>query len=87
MRPLAAFRKRALNPESPVTRGTAQNPDIFFQEREASNLYYDAVPDIVTGYMDKISAITGREYHPFNYYGAPDAENIVVSPWAPSPRR
>ncbi len=74
-----AFRKRALNPEHPVTRGTAQNPDIFFQAREASNSYYDAVPDIVNDYMKQISAITGREYKPFTYYGDPEAENVIVA--------
>ncbi len=74
-----AFRKKALNPEHPVTRGTAQNPDIFFQAREASNNYYEAIPDIVADYMKQISEVTGREYKPFNYVGAPDAENIVVA--------
>ncbi|HBR02481.1 MAG TPA: pyruvate:ferredoxin (flavodoxin) oxidoreductase, partial [Ruminiclostridium sp.] len=74
-----AFRKRALKPEHPVTRGTAQNPDIFFQAREASNSYYDAVPDIVNDYMKQISAITGREYKPFTYYGDPEAENVIVA--------
>ena len=73
------FRERALNPEHSVTKGTAQNPDIFFQAREASNRYYDAVPDIVEGYMQDIKKITGREYHPFTYYGAKDAENIIVA--------
>ncbi len=73
------FRSRALNPEHPVTRGTAQNPDIFFQAREASNRYYDAVPDIVASYMKEISKITGRDYKPFNYYGAPDAEHIIIA--------
>lgn len=73
------FRARALNPEHPVLRGTAQNPDIFFQAREASNSFYNAVPDIVNEYMGEISKITGREYKPFNYYGAPDAENIIVA--------
>ncbi len=73
------FRNRALNPEHPVTRGTAQNPDIFFQAREASNKYYEAVPDIVATYMREISKVTGRDYKPFNYYGAPDAENIIVT--------
>ncbi len=73
------FRNRALNPDNPVLRGTAQNPDIFFQAREASNLFYDAVPDIVADYMKEISKITGRDYRPFNYYGAPDAEHIVVA--------
>ncbi|NLM26761.1 MAG: pyruvate:ferredoxin (flavodoxin) oxidoreductase [Clostridiaceae bacterium] len=76
---LREFRNRALNPEHPVTRGTAQNPDIFFQAREASNRYYDAVPDIVAAYMKEISKITGREYRPFDYYGAPDAEDIIVA--------
>ncbi|HAQ19669.1 MAG TPA: pyruvate:ferredoxin (flavodoxin) oxidoreductase [Prolixibacteraceae bacterium] len=73
------FRDRALNPEHPVTRGTAQNPDIFFQAKEASNRFYDAVPDIVEGYMNEIKRITGREYHPFDYYGAEDAENIIIA--------
>ncbi|MBN1133226.1 MAG: pyruvate:ferredoxin (flavodoxin) oxidoreductase [Bacteroidales bacterium] len=76
---LKAFRDNALNPEKPVTRGTAQNPDIFFQARESANRFYDAVPDIVEHYMQEISKITGREYHPFTYYGAPDAEHIVVA--------
>ena len=76
---LQAFRDRALNPESPLTRGTAQNPDIFFQAREASNSFYDAVPDIVEGYMQEITKLTGREYHPFTYYGAKDAENIIIA--------
>jgi len=76
---LQAFRDRALNPEHPVTRGTAQNPDIFFQAREACNPFYDAVPDMVEHYMGEISKITGREYHPFTYYGAPDAENIIIA--------
>jgi len=76
---LKAFRNRALNPEHPVTRGTAQNPDIFFQAREASNKFYDAVPDMVEEYMQKVAKITGREYHPFSYYGAADADNIIVA--------
>ncbi|MFA8449809.1 MAG: pyruvate:ferredoxin (flavodoxin) oxidoreductase [Bacteroidales bacterium] len=76
---LDAYRKNALNPEHPVTRGTAQNPDIYFQAREASNSFYDAIPDMVEDYMQEISKITGREYHPFTYYGAPDAENIVIA--------
>ena len=74
-----AFRERALNPEHPVTRGTAQNPDIYFQSREAANSFYDAVPDVVEEYMQEIAKITGREYHPFTYYGAADAENIVIA--------
>lgn len=73
------FRQRALNPEHPVTRGTAQNPDIFFQAKEASNKFYDQVPDVVADYMKEMSKITGREYKPFNYYGAPDAENIIIA--------
>ncbi|MCB9001247.1 MAG: pyruvate:ferredoxin (flavodoxin) oxidoreductase [Bacteroidales bacterium] len=76
---LQAFRDRALNPEHPVTRGTAQNPDIYFQAREAANRFYDAVPDAVEDYMKEISKITGREYHPFTYYGDPNAENVVIA--------
>lgn len=74
-----AFRKNALNPEKPVLRGTAQNPDIFFQAREASNLYYKAVPAIVEDYMNKINAKIGTDYKLFNYYGAPDAEKIIIA--------
>ena len=62
-----------------MTRGTAQNPDIYFQTREAANKFYDAVPDMVSDAMKQISQITGREYKPFTYYGAPDAENVVVA--------
>ncbi|MBN2669949.1 MAG: pyruvate:ferredoxin (flavodoxin) oxidoreductase [Bacteroidales bacterium] len=76
---LQAFRDKALNPENPVTRGTAQNPDVYFQAREAQNKFYDAVPDIVEDYMKEISKRSGREYHPFTYYGAADAENIIVA--------
>lgn len=76
---LKEFRDRALNPEHPVLRGTAQNSDIYFQGREAANKFYDAVPDVVNDYMKEISAITGREYKPFNYYGAPDAEKVIVA--------
>jgi pyruvate-ferredoxin/flavodoxin oxidoreductase len=76
---LKAFRDRALNPNHPVTRGTAENPDIFFQAREASNRFYDAVPDIVEEYMQEITRLTGREYHPFDYYGHPEAEHIIVA--------
>ncbi len=76
---LDKFRKKALNPENPCIRGTAQNPDIYFQAREASNSFYDAVPDMVEEYMQEITKVTGREYHPFTYYGAPDAENIIVA--------
>lgn len=73
------FRERALSPEHPVVRGTAQNPDIYFQGREVSNKFYDDVPDIVEGYMQEIKKITGREYHPFDYYGAKDAEYVIVA--------
>ncbi|MEI6820338.1 MAG: pyruvate:ferredoxin (flavodoxin) oxidoreductase [Bacteroidota bacterium] len=76
---LQEFRDRALNPEHPVTRGTAQNPDIFFQAKEAVNTFYTPVPDIVEEYMQEITKLTGREYHPFTYYGAKDAENIIVA--------
>ena len=76
---LAEFRKRALNPENPVTRGTAQNSDIYFQTREASNRFYDAIPDLVAEAMEHISKITGRESKPFTYYGDPDAENVVIA--------
>jgi pyruvate-ferredoxin/flavodoxin oxidoreductase len=76
---LKAYRERALNPEHPVTRGTAQNPDIYFQTREAANSFYLAIPDMVEDYMQKLSKISGREYHPFTYYGAPDAENVIVA--------
>ena len=76
---LKAFRDNALNPEHPVTRGLAQNPDIYFQTREVANRFYDAIPDQVAAYMKEISKLTGREYKPFTYYGADDAENIVVA--------
>ncbi|MBE6426626.1 MAG: pyruvate:ferredoxin (flavodoxin) oxidoreductase, partial [Planctomycetaceae bacterium] len=71
-------RERSLNPDRPVIRGTAQNPDVFFQAREACNPYYNAVPGIVQKYMDKFAAITGRQYHLFDFVGAPDAENVIV---------
>jgi len=73
------FRDNALNPEHPVIRGTAQNPDIFFQQREASQRYYDELPETVAEYMKQISDLTGREYKPFDYVGAPDAENIIIA--------
>jgi pyruvate-ferredoxin/flavodoxin oxidoreductase len=76
---ISKFKANALNPEKPVTRGTAQNPDIFFQAREACNKFYDAVPDIVENYMQEMSKLTGREYHPFVYYGDPNAENIIIA--------
>ena len=73
------FRDTSLNPESPVTRGSAQNDDIYFQGREACNKFYNAVPDIVNEYMQEISKITGRNYAPFTYYGAQDATDIIVA--------
>ena len=76
---LENFRARALTPEAPVTRGTAQNGDVYFQAVESRNQYYDAIPDIVARYMGEISEVTGREYRPFTYYGAKDAENIIVA--------
>lgn len=79
MNALAQFRANAMNPEHPVTRGTAQNPDIFFQAKEAINPFYAPLPDVVNAYMAEISKLTGREYKPFTYYGAPDAENIIVA--------
>lgn len=75
---LKKFRDNALNPDHPVTRGSNQNPDIYFQTRETVNKYYMALPDIVEDYMGKISELTGREYHLFNYTGAPDAENVII---------
>lgn len=74
-----AFRRRSLNPEHPAIRGTAQNDDIFFQAREACNPYYDAIPDTVIDYMNKVNEKIGTNYKPFNYYGAPDAENIIIA--------
>ncbi|MCQ2335325.1 MAG: pyruvate:ferredoxin (flavodoxin) oxidoreductase, partial [Paludibacteraceae bacterium] len=76
---LKEFRERALSPERPVMRGMAENPDVFFAHRESCNPYYDAVADIVSDYMDKVSAVIGRKYRPFSYYGAPDAENVVIA--------
>ncbi len=76
---LAKFRSRALTPQAPVARGMAENGDVFFQHREACNKHYEAVPDIVENYMAEISKITGREYHLFNYYGAPDAERVIIA--------
>ena len=74
-----AFRDHALNPEHPVLRGTAQNPDIFFQAREACNKYYDELPAVVEGYMNKVNAEIGTDYKLFNYYGAPDAEHVIIA--------
>lgn len=76
---LQKFRDEALNPESPKTRGTAQNDDIYFQTRELSNRFYNAVPDIVAEYLAEISKITGRDYKPFNYYGNPEATRVIVA--------
>ncbi len=76
---LAEFRARALNPESPVARGMAENPDHFFQHRESSNTYYEAVPAIVEEYMNELSKITGRKYGLFDYYGADDAERVIIA--------
>ena len=78
MEALQAFRNRAMSPMHPNTRGLNENPDVFFTHRESCNPYYNAVEDIVSDYMDKISAITGRKYRPFSYYGDPEAENIII---------
>jgi pyruvate-ferredoxin/flavodoxin oxidoreductase len=79
MEAVEEFRKRALSPEHPVTRGTAQNPDIYFQGRESANRYYEAIPELVESYMAEINKLTGREYHLFNYYGAEDAERLIIA--------
>jgi len=79
MQALQEFRDRAQSSEHPVTKGTAQNPDVYFQAREASNPFYDAVPDMVAEYMGEISKITGRTYRPFDYYGSKDAEHIIIA--------
>lgn len=76
---LDAFRKRALNPNHPVTRGTAQNPDIYFQTRESVNRFYEDIPEVVESYMAEITKLTGREYHCFDYYGAPDADRVIIT--------
>ena len=76
---IAEFRKHALNPNHPCQRGSAQNPDIFFQAREACNPYYDALPAIVQEYMDKVNAKLGTDYKLFNYYGAADAEHVIIA--------
>ena len=73
------FKANAMNPEHPEIRGTAQNPDIYFQGCEAANLYYDAIPAIVTDYMDKVYEVTGRKYRPFDYVGHPEAERVIVA--------
>ena len=74
-----AFKANALNPDHPVTRGTAQNADIYFQERESVNKFYDQLPEVVEGYMAEITKLTGREYHCFDYYGAPDADRVIIA--------
>lgn len=76
---LQRFRDNALNPEHPVTRGTAENPDIYFQAREACNPFYDRIPEIVEDYMGKLSKVTGRKYKLFDYYGAQDAEHVIIA--------
>ena len=76
---VAAFRKHCLNPERPAMRGSHENGDIFFQHREACNKYYDALPAIVEEYMDKVNAKLGTNYKPFNYYGAPDADRVIIA--------
>ena len=76
---LEDFRNRSLNPEHPVTRGTAQNPDVYFQMAESINKYYEDIPDVVENYMSEITKLTGREYHCFDYYGAKDADRIIIS--------
>lgn len=76
---LAAFRRDALNPDHPVLRGTVQNSDIHFQQREVSNRFHRDLPEIVEGYMQEISKLTGREYHLFNYYGAEDADRMIIA--------
>lgn len=78
MNDIEDFRSRSLNPEHPVQKGTAQNPDIYFQGREAANTYYEATPQIVEDVMAKVTALTGREYHLFDYFGAKDAEKVIV---------
>ncbi|MEG1805322.1 MAG: pyruvate:ferredoxin (flavodoxin) oxidoreductase [Clostridia bacterium] len=79
MKYVDAFRARALNPEHPHQAGTAQNADIYFQNREAANKYYDAMPAIVQKYMDEVSNLTGRSYHLFDYFGAPDADRVIIA--------
>jgi len=74
-----AFKAKALNPNNPVTRGTAQNADIYFQERESVNKFYNELPEVVEGYMAEITKLTGREYHCFDYYGAKDADKVIVA--------
>ena len=73
------FRRSAMNPEHPCTRGTAQNDDVFFQASEAGNKYYDDLPAVVVDYMNQVNERIGTDYKPFNYYGAPDAEYVIVA--------
>ncbi|MBR2884631.1 MAG: 2-oxoacid:acceptor oxidoreductase family protein, partial [Clostridia bacterium] len=79
MNDVESFRRRSLNPEHPAQRGTAQNPDVFFQAKEANNKFYEAVPEICQSYMDKVNAEIGTDYKLFNYYGAADAEHVIVA--------
>ena len=76
---LEAFRKRGLNPERPVTKGTAQNPDIYFQGREVANPFYEAIPEIVEDYMNRLGELTGRSYRLFDYYGHPEADKVIIA--------
>ena len=76
---IKAFRDRATNPDHPTTKGTLENSDVYFQQQEVANRFYDALPDIVDEYMGKLQTLTGREYHPFVYYGAPDADRVIVT--------
>ena len=76
---LDEFRRSSLNPDHPTLRGTVQNSDVHFQQREVSNRYYQKLPEIVEGYMAQITKLTGREYHLFNYYGAPDADRMIIA--------
>lgn len=74
-----AFRDRGTNPDHPSTKGSLENADVYFQQQEVQNAYYEALPDVVEEYMSKISQLTGREYHPFTYYGAPDADRMIIA--------
>ena len=76
---LKAFRKNSLNPERPVLRSSVQNPDVFFQAREACNRFYDVLPNVVESYMNEINKLTGKDYKLFNYYGAPDAKRVIIA--------
>ena len=76
---IAAFRSRAMTPDRPTLRGTAQNPDVYFQGREAVNRFYEALPAIVQAKMDRFAAATGRDYHLFDYHGHPEAERVIVA--------